>query len=440
MESETPVETIRMIPSEMLRLIPLFGGDKRHLSLFVRKSEYVITNYRGSIAQDLYVYYAITSRLIDDAAALLSEREDVTSWTELKLLLEQHFGDPRSEECIALQLESLKIKSNESFLEFCNRIQSVRSNLMSKINLLSDDNEKKGKIMICNSKAMDVFMYNLPEEMVRIVRLNAPKTLELALQIVLEEVNFHERYSLRNKSINIANKPHMPNNFNQNSFKFGLQNNNSTPLQFKPTLQQKFGATPTPNTFGRPQFGGRIFPFSNRNNFFGNNNKQMQQGLSPQFGYRPQFNNNNQMQQGFRPQFGYRPQFNNNNNNQMQQFGYRPQFSYRPQSGNNNMQPQQFGNKPPQNTDVSMRTAPFKPSFNVNELSHMDMNYDNDYYDYSDYDNFYEEQQNYDNEFFYTDPYGEQATQESPQTSSHMNHLPQDENFHTIASTEKSKE
>lgn len=118
------------IPSEMLKLIPLFGGDKKQLNLFIRKCEYVISKYRGSDEQNLYVYHSITSRLTENAASLLSEQEDVLAWSDLKELLQRHFGDPRSEACISIELESLKIKSGESYLDFCNRIQSVRSLLI----------------------------------------------------------------------------------------------------------------------------------------------------------------------------------------------------------------------------------------------------------------------------------------------------------------------
>lgn len=106
MASPEPIVTI---PNEMLRLIPLFNGDKKLLNLFIRKCEYIISKYRGNEQQNLYVYHAVTSRLTENAASLLSEQEDVLAWSELKELLQQHFGDPRSEACINIELESLKL-------------------------------------------------------------------------------------------------------------------------------------------------------------------------------------------------------------------------------------------------------------------------------------------------------------------------------------------
>lgn len=367
---------ILAIPNDILKLIPLFGGDNRQLNLFLRKCDYVIERYRGNEEQNLYVYHAVTSRLIDNAAALLSEREDIESWSELKALLEQHFGDPRSEECINIELESLKIKSNESYLEFCNRIQTVRSILISKVNALSNAEIKIAKIAIYNHTALNVFLYNLPENMVRIVRLKAPASLEAALSIVLEEVNFHEQYTLRNRMYgnSVTPKPTLPNGFsvpqNPTGYRPILPANNNTKFSFgSPQNQQYSGFRQQPNQqFGYrpPQFGYRP-PVPQQFGY-----KPPNFGMMPQrFGYKPPMA---PQQFGYRPpmapqQFGYRPptapqQFGYRHPTAPQQFGYRPQpFGYRP-----NIQKPHY-----QATDVSMRTAPLQQNspngFKLNELA-----------------------------------------------------------------------
>lgn len=375
MTNDTPsTETliqIKPIPNEMLKIVPQFGGDKRQLNLFLRKCEYLINRFRGHDEQDIYVFNAITSRLVGDAAALISEREDITSWSALKSILQQHFGDPRSEECINIELETCKIKSGESFLEFCCRIQNIRSLLISKVNLIPDAEIKRAKIAIYSNTALNVFLYNLPEDMVRVVRLKAPSTLEAALSIVLEEVNFHEQYTLRNRmgSRSAPTTSAAP----TTGFRFG----NTAQKQLVP--QNNF-AIPQKFNFGIPQNTQNIRPNFNNQNF----------GFKPQLGYRPQFPQQPAQQQfGYKPQFGYRPQL-----------GYRPpQFGPKPQ----NMSPQQFGYKPQQvqkphfqSTDVSMRTAPPRPQqaqqgFRLNEItSDDDVQYCDEYgYDVNDYDRYY---------------------------------------------------
>lgn len=402
------------IPREFTNVVPKFDGDEKLLSLFVRKCEYLISCCRveNNPHQDLYIFNIITSRLIGRAAALVSERQDLDTWSDLKVAFEQHFGDPRSEECIAIELETLKINNGESYLDFCNRIQHVKSTLFAKVNLIDDVNLRQSKIIIYNNMAKNVFLYNLPEELLRIVRLKGSTTLENALSIVLEEVNFMYQYNSKNKMLRSQNsmqpkpqtmnhnpfiekfgmKPFFTSNPQpQNNFKFGIPQsgpNTSNLQQTQPKF--KFGITPNPQLGYRPQL----------------NQGQQQFGYKPsfnqtpqQFGYRPQLNQNQQ-------QFGYKPSFNQT----QQQFGYRPQFNqgqqqfgYRPQL---NQGQQQFGYRPAQrlapqlSTDVSMRTAlPTKPQgfkmnalYNLNE-SETDDVYENPenecYYEYNDIDSTY---------------------------------------------------
>ncbi|XP_075990349.1 uncharacterized protein LOC142985999 [Anticarsia gemmatalis] len=409
------VPTVEQIPKEIIQLIPLYNGDKRLLNLYLKKCQYVLERYKGSHEQNLYVYNVLTSRLRDDAAALLSEREDIVTWSTFRELLIQHFGDPRSEACINIELESLKIKPGESYLEFCNRIQSVRSALMSKVNMIDDTDLKRAKSIIYKNTALNVFLYNLPENMIRVVRLKTPETLEAALSLVLEEVNFLEQYNTKNRIQGQSHssgsrlvmtpagyKPLLPGNMSAPKFNFGIPQNKMLQGQPSNASRQQFGYVPQTQQFGYK---------------------------APQpFGYRPPV----QQKFGYRPpqpqQFGYRP-------SQPQPFGYRhpqPQpFGYKP--------PQQFGYKPPtnfnvpqqqkpqlQNTDVSMRTAQPKSnvpqSFKVNELCT------------ENYEPYYEEYYpNYDDEYNYDLNYYDETIDCEQQMETEI----QDENFQEIASNNK---
>lgn len=376
------MEGIQLIPAELTKLIPIFDGDKRELNLFLRKCEYIIGMYIGNEAQNLYIYHAITSRLAGNAAALLSEREDVMSWTNLRELLIQHFGEQRNEQCLAIELETIKIKQGESFLEFCNRVQSIRSMLLAKVNESNDENIRASKLIIYNNLSLNVFLYNLPEHLVRIVRLKNPTTLENALSIVLEEVNFEEQYRLRSKIINSnISKPFGGNNAS-GSKPFNLGNspaNNFSNNISNRNVPQYFGNSPN-----------RQGQFFNQNRFVGQRPQN-----SANFGNRPPqfYNQQAQQQLNNRPGYAYRPQ---QLGNRPQQFGYnRPQQFY-------GFRPPQFGQRPQvqngfdrqvrqeQAPDVSMRTVnrnnaqinELYCNAQTDELSHeigLDYNYNCDY-------------------------------------------------------------
>ncbi|KAL0820854.1 hypothetical protein ABMA28_005523 [Loxostege sticticalis] len=307
---------VNVIPQELVKIIPFFDGDYRHLNLFIRKCEFILAQYPGNENQNLYNMHVITSRLTGKAAGLVSEREDINSFAELKQLFNQHFGDPRSEGCIAIQLESLSMRPNEKYLEFCNRIQSIRSNLIAKVNLIEDATLKENKIKIYDNMALNVFLYNLPEDLVRIVRLKVPATLEEALEVVLEEENFHEQYNMRN---NKEKRFVKPNNFKPNSY-FNRNNfqQNSRPIQpnlpqgqspqyfnFNRQPQNQQSWTPRPNyQQARPNNYQRNYQqsvsrqssnkFSNRRFNGGNNFGAFQQGRMNALPEAPESTNNRQ--------------------------------------------------------------------------------------------------------------------------------------------------
>lgn len=193
------MESITRVPSEMVKMIPLFDGDCRQLPLFIKKCEYILHNFQGGDFQNEYLFHVVTSRLAGEAANIVGERDQINTWTELKQLLRQQFGDPRTEECLVLELESAKINKNESYLEFCHRIQHLRSILFAKLDeTIMDKTMRLAKQHIYTNTSLNVFLYNLPPYLVRLVRLRNICTLEEALQTVLEEQNFQNVYTQKN--------------------------------------------------------------------------------------------------------------------------------------------------------------------------------------------------------------------------------------------------
>lgn len=306
------MENIARVPVEMVKIIPTFDGDTRLLPLFIKKCEYILSTFQGGNLQNEYLFHVVTSRLTGEAANLVGEREQITSWEELKLLLNQHFGDPRSEDCLALELESLKIRRNESYLEFCHRIQHIRSILFSKINeTVNDVNLRQAKQAIYNNSSLNVFLYNLPYYLVRLVRLRQVSTLEDALKTVLEEQNFQTVYDSRNSRPNQNFKPNYNspsqsynqidnrrgtntnNNFNdsrnnsqqfrnirQNSFNYNNQQTTTRSPRSSPQQQRQqfadntFGSFPTPTTSGNNTDVTMRTASSRRVNYIDNNNLQ----------------------------------------------------------------------------------------------------------------------------------------------------------------------
>lgn len=195
------MEGINRVPVEIVKIIPTFEGDARQLPLFIKKCEYVINKFAGGDLQNEYLFHVITSRLAGPAANLVGERDHLNNWEDLKNLLSQHFGDPRTEECLLLELEALRILRGESYLDFCHRVQHYRSILLAKVTeTISDVALRIAKNQIYTHTSLNVFLYNLPPYLVRLVRLRNVTTLEGALKVVMEEQNFQTVYDIKNPS------------------------------------------------------------------------------------------------------------------------------------------------------------------------------------------------------------------------------------------------
>lgn len=357
---KTKMNGIQTITSDILCIVPKYDGDEKLLNLFITKCEYVLSGSRipGNLPQELYLFHALSSKLTGRAASLLSDNPNITTWEQLKDVLTQHFGDPRSEECIAIELESLKLKQGESYIQFCQTIQNVKSALFAKVNRLSDEGVKAAKMIIYNNTALNVFLYNLPEDLIRIVRLKGCSDLENALSIVTEEVNFQTQYNAKNKlvkqqpSSQNTLKPFLaPQGFRpafnmmpqNNTFKFGIPPNNS--YRFGVPQNQGFRQ---PNRFVSPQ--GQFGPPQNQ--------PQRNFGQAPFQQPRAPFQHG-----GFRFGIPHQQGYRLGSQNQSQMNPNQFKFGI----PNQQVQANRF-----QNSDVSMRTAPIRQNMTTNDLYYIE--------------------------------------------------------------------
>jgi hypothetical protein len=315
------MEQISRVPVELVNIIPVFSGDSRQLPLFLKKCEYILERFGGNELQNEYLFHLVTSRLSGEAATLVGEREQIINWQELKTLLSQHFGDPRTEECLVLELEALRIRKGENYLEFCHRVQNLRSILLSKVNETIDDiNVRRAKQSIYTNSSMNVFLYNLPAYLVRLVRLRNVSNLEDALKVVLEEQNFQTVYDHKNRQSNnnIRNpRPSPP----QNGYQSFRQ------------IDNRQSSTPVMNRSQNSNFNRSFHNSSQSNNF--NNNYNSRNNSFQSRNFNGSYNSRNTQQQMFRSMPGPSQQFTDN--------------------APRNMSSSHFGSG--NNTDVTMRTA-----------------------------------------------------------------------------------
>lgn len=267
--------------------IPQFSGNENNtLEIFIEHCESLVHTYtnRDNVRDPLntFLIRAIISKLTGRALMLVGSRPEIRDWDDLKGLLRLSFGDQRNLDCLVQELIALKPNKNESFVEFGQRIQKVRSSISCK---LKSQNlslaQRQFRMENYDELSLKTFIRGLTGRIQDMVRLRAPDTLELAISYVLEEENFMH---------------------NQRQY-LGLPSNNNN---------SNFNRIPAPRPQPQnPQFNHNFSPrFSNPNfqNFPFNNNRPFQQPHFSNFNaqpyQQPYFTN---YQPQFKPQFPSQP-------------------------------------------------------------------------------------------------------------------------------------
>lgn len=261
--------------------IPNFDGNPKLLQRFIIASENLLKAFQNTTNPNspinICLLDTIFSKLKGRAADLICPRSELNSWQSIKEVLIASFSDQRGIDCLFQDLTSLKLKPNETLLEFGNRIQDVRSLLISKLNNMNEDRQiKLMKISHYEEMALKTYINNLPYQIQLAIRLKVPDSLEQALSYTVEELNFLEFKNKNNQTkINppLQNKPQ--NNPTKTNFRPMYVHNVPRPqvnIHNVPRPQQRFMSHPShyyPSFNQNSNFQNRqpnIFQYNNTHN------------------------------------------------------------------------------------------------------------------------------------------------------------------------------
>lgn len=210
-----------------LDTIPIFEGKETQINIFLNTIDSIIKRYIQFPESHATLRAAIFSKFRGRAAEILSPRNDLESWNDIKKAILQHFSDSRSIEQLLVEFNNIRLQKNESIIEFGYRIRTSLSKLIAKINL-SNLEDKELRYNLYTSNALDRFLVSIPYNISCQIRLRQPNSLDEAITFANDEVNFMNRsFLLRNTQIQIPNKPNLsasrPNNTQQNFHQFPYQ-------------------------------------------------------------------------------------------------------------------------------------------------------------------------------------------------------------------------
>ncbi|KAJ8961595.1 hypothetical protein NQ317_003911 [Molorchus minor] len=219
-----------------LFIIAQFDGNPSELNNFLKVSQTFLNIYWNredeTCVQNLLLFEGIKSRLTGRAKEIISVY-GVNTWTEIKAVLIQNFGDQRNENSLTRDLVNLR-QNNESPQQFYERFVTILISIMKPRKLV------KAKKNFFRQQALVTFLAGLKEPLGSTIRAMRPDSLATAIQYIVEENNIRylQRPQFNNESLKrpmSTQKPQQHNLISQHSNSFPRFNNVHT---------QNFNQTP----------------------------------------------------------------------------------------------------------------------------------------------------------------------------------------------------
>lgn len=185
--------------------VPQFNGDQKLLGIFINAAQNTIDKLKipDDEVYNSFLFQAIKNKLIGPAQAIIATNPSIT-WEEIKIEINRRFGDQRTENTLTTELLTLTQHRNEKPLNFGERCKDMRDLILSKIAASESPEMLAYKTTMFNNITLQTFLKGVHPEISHLLRCKSPKTLEEALQMVMEEDNY---LYTRNHFININRNP-----------------------------------------------------------------------------------------------------------------------------------------------------------------------------------------------------------------------------------------
>lgn len=173
-------------PIKYLNNIPQFNGNRNDLLTFTRLIDRIHPVLRGydELSQLLFSDI-IKGRLVGKAKEIIEINIQAQSWTDIKRVLENNFGEKKS--CEELFDELRSVTFNNTTVDFYNDIKYRLRRLNNKSLLLLGEGEAANQVAINNQRsALHVFKNKMPEPMKTVLACRNPDSLESAMGILFE--------------------------------------------------------------------------------------------------------------------------------------------------------------------------------------------------------------------------------------------------------------
>lgn len=197
--------TISINPIKYLERLPEFSGDKKDLYNFIKLVDRIYPVLRQyDEASQLVFSDLIKSRLTGRARETIEINFHAQSWTDLKTILTNNFGEKHSIEELYDRMRSVTFKTTT--IEFYNEMKDKLRSLNNKSCMIMGGNAGAAQIATNNMQsALNIFKEKIPEPMKTILACRNPDSLEDAMEIL-----FKSGYAYYGNKAARANNTHNP--------------------------------------------------------------------------------------------------------------------------------------------------------------------------------------------------------------------------------------
>lgn len=183
---EDQVNRLTINPLKYLSSLPEFHGDPRDLQTFTTLIDRIHPHLRTyDETTQLLFSDIIKSKFKGKARQTIEINCHATSWTDIKSILQNNFGDRRSCEELFDELRGVTFKTTT--LDFYNDIKSKLHRLNNKlIVILGESGAARQSALNNMHTALNIFKSKIPEPMKSILFCRNPDDLEQAMDILFQ--------------------------------------------------------------------------------------------------------------------------------------------------------------------------------------------------------------------------------------------------------------
>lgn len=185
-QAENQINRLTIDPLKYLNNLPEFYGDSKDLQTFTTLIDRIYPHLRtyDELSQLLFSD-VIKSKLKGKARQAIEINCHAISWTDIKNMLQNNFGDRRSCEELFDKLKSVTFRTNT--LDFYNDVKDKLHRLNNKLVVILGEGEATRQSAINNKHtALNIFKSKIPEPMKSILFCRNPEDLEQAMDILFQ--------------------------------------------------------------------------------------------------------------------------------------------------------------------------------------------------------------------------------------------------------------